>query len=67
MNKNPLLLDRLISLRLPAELEDKLRELAEEQGITQSELHRRSLAAMLDGIADFGKAERPPDDTEMTQ
>lgn len=55
-NPSPNIFDRLVSLRLPAELEDKLRRLAEEQGITQSELHRRSLHAFLDGVAGFGLA-----------
>lgn len=65
-NPSPDLFSRLISLRLPAELDDRLRELAEEQGITPSELHRRSLHAMLSGVADFGKAEPKTDDTEIT-
>lgn len=66
-NKNPLLYDRLVSLRLPAELDDRLRELAEEQGITPSELHRRSLHLLLSGVAGFGEAEPKTDDANKDE
>ncbi len=58
MSRNPApdIFDRLVSLRLPAELEDKLRALAAEQGLTQSEVHRRALHAFMAGIAGFGLA-----------
>lgn len=54
-NPSPDIFDRLVSLRLPAELEDRLRELAAKQGLTQSELHRRALHAFMHqaGIAGF--------------
>lgn len=61
-NPGPTIFDRIVSLRLDAATEDALKRLAEEQGITPSELHRRSLHAMLAGIADFGKAEPPKTD-----
>lgn len=57
-NPSPNIFDRLVSLRLPAELEDRLRELAAKQGLTQSEVHRRALHAFMDGIAGFELA--PP-------
>lgn len=56
-NPSPNIFDRLVSLRLPAELEDRLRKLTADQGITQSELHRRTLAVMLKGIAGWGDDE----------
>ncbi len=55
-NPGPTIFDRLVSLRLPAELEDRLRELAADTGLSQSELHRRALHTFLDGVAGFGLA-----------
>lgn len=54
-NPGPTIFDRLVSLRLPAELEDRLRELAADTGLSQSELHRRALHVLLDGVAGFGE------------
>lgn len=61
-NPSPNIFDRLVSLRLTAELEDKLRRLAEEQNLTQSEVHRRALAAFMAGIPGFELA--PPSTTK---
>lgn len=66
-NKRPLFLDRLISLRLPAELDDRLRELAADTGLSQSELFRRSLHLLLDGVADFGQPELKIDDANKDE
>ena len=59
-NPSPLIFDRLVSLRLSAELEDKLRRLAQEKNLTQSELHRQALAAFMAGVPGFELA--PPKD-----
>lgn len=65
-NPSPDVFTRITSLRLPAHLDDALRRLAEEQNLSQSELHRRALHLLLDGVAGFGLAEPKTDDTEIT-
>lgn len=63
-NPGPTIFDRLVSLRLDAATEDALKRLAADTGLSQSELHRRSLHAMLSGIAGFGEAEPKADEAE---
>lgn len=66
-NPGPTIFDRIVSLRLDAATEDALKRLAADTGLSQSELHRRSLHAMLSGVAGFGQPEPKTDDTEVTQ
>lgn len=66
-NPSPNLFDRLVSLRLPAELEDRLRELAAKQGLTQSEVHRRALHVFMQEAIPGWQPPEPPEPTESTE